>query len=148
MNKSTDSSQDESGNPSTEQIRPEETDNMPIVPYRVTHVGIPFYSDPECKNVVSDGTIVILEPLDPDDPYPEVDIMPTLKQYSPGQLVDWELNNKRQWEESWFRHPGTNKLEQAWTLHMEFTGRLISNQALKENKEQLEEIEAKLAQKE
>ncbi len=148
MNKSADSSQDESRNPSTGQIRPEETDDMPVVPYRVVHAGIPFYSDPECKNEVSDGTIVIVDPLDPDDPYREMDIMPTLAQYSPGQLVDWNLDNKEQWEDNWFRHPETNKIEQAWTLHVAFTGRLISNRTLQENKEQLEEIEAKLAQKE
>ncbi len=147
MNKSAHSSQDESGNPSTGQIRPEETEDMPIVPYRVVHAGIPFYSDPDCKNEVSDGTIVIVESLDPDDPYPEMDIMPTHVQYSPGQLVDWNLNNKRQWEDNWFRHPETKNIERAWTLHVEFTGRLISSRALQENQERLEEIEAKMAQK-
>ena len=53
----------------TEQVdlSPAETDEMPIVPYRVLHTDIPFYSDSECKNEVPEARIAILEMLDPDD---------------------------------------------------------------------------------
>lgn len=147
MNKPITSSPDEHIDASTNQFSPEETDSMPVVPYRVVHADIPFYSDSECKNEVIDGTIVILESLDPEDPYPEMDIMPTRKQYSPGQLVNWDLNNKKQWEENWFKHPGTGEVEYAWILHVEFTGRLISDKTLQENQKQLETIEEQLAKK-
>ena len=147
MNKPITSSQDEHIDASTSQVSPEKIDSMPVVPLRVVHANIPFYSDSECKNEVTDGTIVILESLDPEDLYPEMDIMPTRKQYSPGQLVDWSLNNKKQWEENWFKHPETNEIEYAWILHVEFTGRLISNKTIQENQKKLEEIEKQLAQK-
>ena len=147
MNKPIASSKDENSTASTNQFSPEETEDMPVVPYRVVHANIPFYSDSECKNEITDGTIVILESLDPEDLYPEPDIMPTRKQYSPGQLVDWNLDNHKQWEENWFKHPGTGEIEYAWILHVEFTGRLISDKTLKENKKKLEKIEEQLAQK-
>ncbi|MDA2928546.1 hypothetical protein MYX84_01145 [Acidobacteria bacterium AH-259-O06] len=124
---------------------PSVTDQMPTVPYRVLYTNIPFYSDTECKNEVAEAKIVILEALDPDEPYKELDIAPTLKNYKPGQLVTWTSNNKKLWEESWYKHPETGQIEQAWTFHVGFTGELISERTLKENKEILEEIEAKLA---
>ncbi|MCZ6878586.1 MAG: hypothetical protein O7G29_10645 [Acidobacteria bacterium] len=112
-------------------LSPDETDEMPIVPYRVLHTDIPFYSDPECKNEVPEATIAILEMLDPDDKLEELDVVPVLKKYEPGQLLRWNLNNKTMWEESWYRHPETGKIERAWSNHVEFTGAVISAQSAK-----------------
>jgi len=110
-------------------LSPDETDEMPIVPYRVLYSDIPFYSDPECKNEVPEARIAILEMLDPDDKVKELDVVPVLKKYKPGQLLRWNLNNKTEWEESWYRHPKTGQIERAWSLHVEFTGAVISAQS-------------------
>jgi hypothetical protein len=136
----------EMGEPQTSQHDPTpgETDQMPVVPYRILYTDVPFYSDQECQNEVPDARIVVLEALDPDDSYRELDIVPSRTRYEPGQLVDWNLNNRKQWEENWFRHPETQTIEPAWQLHVEFTGRLISKRTLEENKEKLEKIESRL----
>ncbi len=104
------------------------TDEIPIVPYRVLHSEIPFYSDPECTREVPEAQIAILEMLDPEDTLGELDVVPARKQYAPSQLVSWNLNNKMGWEESWYRHPETGEIERAWTYHVEFIGELLKNQ--------------------
>ena len=106
-------------------LSPDETDEMPIVPYRVLHADIPFYSDPECKNEVPEARILILEMLDPDDELKELDVVPVMKKYEPGQLLRWNLNNKTMWEESWYRHPETGEIERAWSHHVEFIGQIV-----------------------
>lgn len=126
---------------------PEQTDAMPIVPYRVLYADIPFYSDAECKKEVAEARISILEALDPDDELVEWDVVPSLNRYEPGQLLQWTLNNKQLWEESWYRNPETGQIERAWTLHVEFVGQVLSQQTLMENEETLKAIEAKLAAK-
>jgi len=122
---------------------PATTDWMPVVPYRVLHNEIPFYSDPECKQEVPDAKIVILEALDPDDSYKELDVLPTLKKYEIGQLVDWNLNNKRIWEKSWYQNPETTKIERAWILHIEFVGNVVSENCIEKNRTLLKEIGAR-----
>ena len=93
-----------------------------------------------------DARIAILEALDPEDQLLELDVLPTRKDYHPGQLVTLRLNNKRLWEESWFRNPETQQIEQAWALHVEYIGQRISEKTLEENKERLEELNQKFAQ--
>ncbi len=132
-------------NPDKEQ--PVQTDRFPVVPYRVLYSEIPFYSDPECTKEVSDARLVILEAMDPDDSCYEPDILAAKKRYQPEQTVTWELNNKQLWEEAWFRHPKSGQIERAWTLCVEFVGRVISQQALDQNREELEEIKRKLAER-
>ena len=126
--------------------KPEETDELPFIPYRVLYTDLPFYDDPACENEVTDARIAILEALDPDDELMEVDVLPTRKDYQPGQLVTLNLNNKRLWEECWFRNPQTQQIEKAWTLHVEFIGQIINEKTLEENKERLEELNRKFAQ--
>jgi hypothetical protein len=124
---------------------PEPSDEMPVVPYRVLYADIPFYSDSECKTEVAEAKITILEALDPDDELKELDVVPSRNRYEPGQLVTWILNNKQLWEESWYKNPETGQIELAWSVHVEFTGQVLSPQALKDNEGTLKEIEAKLA---
>lgn len=126
---------------------PEQSDEMPVVPYRVLYADIPFYSDAECKKEVREAKIAILEALDPDDELAEWDVVPSLNRYVPGQLVQWNLNNKKLWEESWYKNPESRKIERAWTIHVEFIGRVLSHQVLQENEKTLKEIEAKLGAK-
>lgn len=120
----------------------DETDHMPVIPYRVVFAGLPFYSDPECKETVGEATIAVLEALEPDGLYPELDVVPTRKNYEPGQIVTWMLNNKKMWEKSWYRNPESGQIESAWTLHVEFVGQLISARVLAENQKNLEDIKA------
>ena len=138
-------SQETSGSPDQLGARPEETDEMPIVPYRVLYTDLPVYSDPECRNLVSDARIAVLLPLDPDDQILELDVVPTRVSYQPGQIITWELNNKRTWEAGWYRNPDTGQVEQAWTMHVEFIGQLIQPETLEANRVKLAELERRMA---
>lgn len=104
---------------------PETTDEVPVVPYRVLYVELPFYMDPECTREVTDARIVVLEAQDPSDPPLEKDVVPSRKRYQVGQMVTWSLNNKKSWEEAWYRNPETGRIERAWTMHVEFIGEVI-----------------------
>ncbi len=126
---------------------PGESDEMPQVPYRVLYTDIPFFSDAECTQEVAEAKIAVLEALDPDEEFPEQDVVPTLNRYEPGRLVRWTLNNTLLWEESWYKNPENGQTERAWTTHVEFNGQVLSRKALDENAETLKEIEAKLAAK-
>lgn len=125
--------------------RPEETDVMPVVPYRVLYTDLPVFSDPECRNQIPDARIAILLPLDPDDQILELDVVPTRCSYQPGQIITWELNNKRTWEAGWYRNPDTGQVEQAWTMHVEFIGEIIQPQTLEANRAHLADLERRMA---
>ena len=125
--------------------RPEETDQMPIVPYRVLYTDLPAFSDPECRNRIPDARITVLLPLDPDDQILELDVVPTRVGYQPGQIITWELNNKRTWEAGWYRNPDTGQVEQAWTMHVEFVGQLIQPHTLEANRAKLADLERRMA---
>ena len=89
---------------------PQYSDEMPVVPYRVLYANIPFYSDPECTQKVEAAKIAILEALDPDDEFKELDVVPSLNRYEPGQLVRWTLDNKNLWEASWYKNPESGQI--------------------------------------
>ena len=128
--------------------QPKETHEMPVVPYRVLHADLPLFSDPECQNLVPGARIVVLEALDPDDQFPEFDVVPTQKSYQTGQIVTWELNNKSMWEAGWYQNPETGQTERAWTMSVEFIGRLISSRTLEANEKRLAELNHRMAQME
>ncbi len=121
---------------------PGQMDELPALPHRVLYANIPFYSDPECKQQVTDGTILILQSLDPDDPVQELDVAPTRKGYQAGQIVAWDLNNKKLWERAWYRNPETGDIEQAWTFHVEFIGKVVNPEVVKANAEKLQKLQA------
>ena len=125
--------------------RPEETDQMPIVPYRALYTDLPVFSDAECRNRIPDARIVILLPLDPDDQILELDVVPTRYSYQPGQIITWELNNKRTWEAGWYRNPDTGQVEQAWTMHVEFIGEVVQPKTLEANRQKLADLERRMA---
>jgi len=120
---------------------PGETDSMPAIPHKVLHAGLPFYSDPECRTQVPDATIIVLQALDPDDPIQELDVAPTRRQYKAGQIVEWDLNNKKLWEKAWYRNPESGQIEQAWNFHVEFIGRVVSEKSIAANAALLERAE-------
>lgn len=125
---------------------PETTDYLPVVPFRVTHAGLPFYTDPECRTEVQEARIYILEPLDPDDTVFEPEIVPSRKIYPQGALVTWSLE-KKLWETCWFKDPETGEIRQAWTAHAEFAGRLIREETIRKHQAHLAELEQKRAQR-
>lgn len=124
---------------------PGETDEMPVVPYRVLYAGLPFYSDPECRNEIPDAKLAILKPLDPEGRFGDLDVVPTRKVYQQGQLVRWWLNKDKMWEDCWYRNPETGQIEKPFTAHVEFVGPLISARAIEKDRARLEEIERKVS---
>ncbi len=122
-------------------VEPETTDTMPVVPHKVLITEIPFYADSECQNEVEGATIAILRPLDPDG-FAVLDVVPCSKEYAPGQYLTWHLNNKKLWEDCYYQNPFTGKVEQAWTMHVEFVGRVVSDQTVEANREKIEQLEA------
>ena len=109
--------------------RPKVTDEMPARPYRVLHANVPFYSDSDCRNEVPGARLVVLQCEDPCQTERPVECMPALKEYSPGQVVTWELNNDILWETAWYRNPATGLAEKAWSQAVEFIGRVIRTRA-------------------
>ncbi len=100
-------------------------DFMPVRPYRVLRADLPFYSDPHCKSEIQGARLIILRCEDPRQKHETTECMPTLKKYRDGQLVLWEINPKQQWEQAWYVNPGTGQREKAWSLAVEFNGRVV-----------------------
>jgi hypothetical protein len=124
-----------------ESRQPDYTDKMPVVPHKVLHADVPFFSDAECQNQVADATIAILRPLDSDS-FVQTDVVPTRKIYQVGQYVTWLLNKEKLWEDCYYRDPETGRIERAWTLHVEFVGSVISKEAIEKDRERLQQLEA------
>jgi hypothetical protein len=120
---------------------PEQTIEMPAIPHRVLHADVPFYSDPDCTKLVSDASILVVRSLDPHEPVRELDIVPVRKHYAAGQIVSWELNNKKLWERCWFRNPESGLIEQAWTYHVEFIGKVVHPDTVRQHAEHLAKLE-------
>jgi hypothetical protein len=100
-------------------------DVMPARPYRVLYADLALYSDPECRKKVDDARLVVLRTEDPRQQHQVQECMPTRKNYKVGQLVDWDLNNKKIWQDNWYVNPETGKPEPAWVQAVEFTGRVV-----------------------
>ena len=112
--------QDEEFNPD-----PGQTHEMPARPYRVLHADLPFYSDAECRTDVKGARLLVLQCEDPKQKQKTVECMPAMKTYSRGQIVQWELNPKRIWDAAWYVNPDTGNREKAWSLAVEFVGRVV-----------------------
>jgi len=104
---------------------PGTTERMPMRPYRVLYADLDFCSDPECKTKVEDACLIVLRSEDPKQKHQIQECMPTRKKYQVGQLVEWDLNNNRIWQNCWFRNPETGKAEKAWIQAVEFIGRVV-----------------------
>ena len=107
---------------------PGEIDWMPARPYRVVHSDLPFYSDPECRIEVPGARLIVLECADSSQAHKPIECMPTLKRYRAGQLVQWDLSSKRQWETAWYINPDTGQKEKAWSRSVEFMGKVAATQ--------------------
>lgn len=104
---------------------PDITHEMPERPYLVLHADQRFFADPNCKIEVPDARLVMLRCEDPRQKQKTIENMPTRKNYQGGQLVTWEINNKKTREACWYRSPETGKIELAWSHAVEFIGKVI-----------------------
>ena len=86
--------------------------------------------------------ITILRPLEPDG-VDELDIVPSGKEYAAGQYLTWNLNNKKMWEDCYYRNPFSGKVEPAWTMHVEFVGLVVSDSTVEADRERIEKLEAR-----
>jgi hypothetical protein len=100
-------------------------EEMPARPYKVLYTDVPFCSDPECNSRVEGACLIVLRCEDPKQKHQVQECLPTRKKYRVGQLVQWDLNNKNIWQDSWYRNPETGNTEKAWTQAVEFVGRVI-----------------------
>jgi hypothetical protein len=104
---------------------PELTETAVTRPYVVLHANIPFYEDSECRKEVTGARLVILRCDDSRQRHVTVETMPSRKNYTQGQRVTWDLNNKKIWNDCWFRNPESGKVEKAWAQAVEFAGKVI-----------------------
>jgi hypothetical protein len=104
---------------------PGSVDWMPARPYRVLHTDLSFYSDPECSLRIEGAHLIVLKSEDPKQQQQAQECMPTRKKYNVGQLVQWDLNNKKVWQTSWYKNPETGAAEMAWTQAVEFIGKIV-----------------------
>ena len=103
---------------------PQQTDVKPISPFRVLHVDLPFFSDPDCQNEVTDARLIIIQCEDPIETVKDPEPLPTTKRYRKGQIVLWVFNEKRIFEECWYREPDHGEIRRAWTHSGEFIGKV------------------------
>ena len=126
---------------------PAVTNTVPLVPFRVLATGIPFYRNQECTDEVADARIVIIQALDPDDQIQELDIVPSTKTYERGAYVTLAFDNKKLWENCWFKDPETDEVQRAWRIHVNFIGEVIGAAGLEKEKERLDDLERRVREK-
>jgi hypothetical protein len=101
-------------------------DTMPARPYRVLRADLPLYSDSGCKLKIEDSNLIILKSEDPEQKHSVEEVMPTRKKYKVGQLVQWDLNNKKVYSNSWYINPDSGDIEMAWIQAVEFIGKIVA----------------------
>lgn len=108
---------------------PGSRDDMPARPYRVLYADLDFYSDPECRTKIEGARLIVIQSEDSKQKHQIQECMPARKKYRVGQLVEWDINNKRIYQENWYRNPETGKTEKAWIQSVEFVGRVVANKS-------------------
>jgi hypothetical protein len=101
------------------------SEEMPARPYRVLHAGLPFFSDAECRNRVAGATLLVLRCEDPAQAQQTIECMPSRKNYSQDDIVQWEINNKELWSAAWYIEPGTGAKTKAWAQAVAFVGKRV-----------------------
>lgn len=131
----------------TDTLDPNQTDKVPVVPFKIIEADIPIYSDPECKQEVEEGKILILLGLDPEEQVVEEEIVPTRLRYKKDQYVTWSFNSKKVWEDCWYRDPRNGEITKAWGLHVEFVGAVITPEAVAKDREHFRDLEKKTVER-
>lgn len=127
--------------PQAETTAPSVTEKVPLVPFKVIASGIPFYTDKACTQPEANATIVILQTLDPEDEIQELDIVPSSKIYQPGDYVTLAFDNKRIWEDCYYRDPESGEISRAWRIQVNFIGELISPESIEKDRTRITELE-------
>jgi len=99
-------------------------DVMPARPYLVLHADLPFYADAECRKQIRGARLVVLQCEDPLQKQRTIECMPAVKDYRKGDIVQWETNHKRLWDDAWYVNPESGSKVKAWTRAVEFIGRV------------------------
>ncbi|MEJ2078971.1 MAG: hypothetical protein P8020_11460 [Acidobacteriota bacterium] len=126
---------------------PSITKKVPLVPFKVLETGIPFFRDKECTQQIPDATLAIIQALDPDDEVQELDIVPTTKTYEKGQYVTLAFDNKKLWEDCYYRDPDGGEILKAWRIHVNFIGEVIEPQAIAAEKSRIDDLERRVQEK-
>jgi hypothetical protein len=126
---------------------PQVVETVPLIPFKVVETDIPFYRDIECKDLVEDAHIIILQALDPDDQILEQELVPTTQRYKKGDYVTMNLDSKKLWEDSWFKSPLTGKVEKAWEIHVNFVGDLVSEAAVQSDRARIQDLEKRIEER-
>lgn len=126
---------------------PTTTQKVPLVPFKVLVTGIPFFRDKECTQQIPDATLAIIQALDPDDEVQELDVVPTTKTYQKGQYVTLAFDNKKLWEDCYYRDPKGGDIVKAWRIHVNYIGEVIDPQAIAAEKTRIDDLEKGVQQK-
>ncbi len=90
----------------------------------VYNEGVPIYSDPECKNEISDAKGIILKTESSSGSKVFYRIFPSTKtHFKKGTRVSWEWSFEKRWKDAWYRDPDSNEIKPAWSSSAEFIGR-------------------------
>lgn len=90
----------------------------------VYHPGVTLYSNADATETVAGARGVILETTSAGGAMKSLRIFPTTRtHFERGREVAWEWNSERSWGSTWYRHPDTGGVEQAWDGSLEFIGR-------------------------
>jgi len=98
---------------------------MPRRPYEVLHADLPFYSDQAGTLEVTGARLVVLKCRDSKQLHQPVECMPVRRNYRTGQIVNWDLDNKKMWDQAWYRDPDTGEIDRAWAQAVEFIGQVV-----------------------
>lgn len=131
----------------TDPTIPGTTTKVPLVPFKVLETGIPFYRDQECTRRVEDATLMWIQALDPDDEIQELELVPTTKRYQSGTYVTMLLDNKKLWEDCYYRDTKTGEVLKAWRIHVNFIGEVITPEAEASDRERLTDLEKRVQEK-
>jgi hypothetical protein len=126
---------------------PATTEKVPLVPFKVLEVGIPFYRDQTCSDRIEDATLMVIQALDPDDEIQEFELVPTTKRYQPGDYVNMLLDNKKLWEDCYYRDSRSGEIQKAWRIHVNFIGEVIAPEALAKDRQRVQELEVRVKEK-
>lgn len=126
---------------------PTMTNKVPLVPFKVLEVNIPFYYDEACTDRIPDATLAIIQALDPDDAIQELDVVPTTKTYEKGQYVTLAFDNKKLWEDCYYHDPNGGETTKAWRIHVNFIGEVIDPQAIAAERDRIDALEKGVQEK-
>ena len=74
-------------------------------------------------------------------------IQSTTKTYEKGQYVTLAFDNKKLWEDCYYRDPDGGEILKAWRIHVNFIGEVIEPQAIAAEKSRIDDLERRVQEK-